>query len=398
MPRLLSNPTTGDDVTFLQQRLNGRPSALASLVVDGFLGPVTEKRVKEYQTDHGIAATGLVDEKTWSSLLGWTVKLTPGYFTLDRGIFDRLGNSVLLRGVNKMSVWDNDDPDGVTTFQEIKKTGANSVRIVWTTTVSSPPVPTDPARLNRLITNAKTNKLIPMIELHDATGNLGKLNDLVDYWIRPDIVAIVKRHEEYLLLNIGNEVGDERVTSKEFEAAYLNAVARIRGAGIRTPLVIDAPNWGQNLQALNDTAMALRASDPEGNLIFSVHTYWGIAVGFTPARIRWELTAATTLQYPLIVGEFSKFGAFAGGGSICSVGGEVDYQAILEVCHDLQIGWYAWEWGPGNSLGDPPDPLCVVMDMTPDRLFVNLKAGWAKEVATSSLYSIKNTSVTPTSM
>ena len=83
---------------------------------------------------------------------------------------------------------------------------------------------------------------------------------------------------------------------------------------------------------------------------------------------------------------------------MCSAGGVIDYKAILKECHKQEIGWYAWEWGPGNALGDPPDPLCKNMDMTPNGKFRRLKRGWAKEVALSSPYSIKNTSVTPPTM
>jgi mannan endo-1,4-beta-mannosidase len=77
---------------------------------------------------------------------------------------------------------------------------------------------------------------------------------------------------------------------------------------------------------------------------------------------------------------------------MCSTGGEIDYRTILQVCHEHEIGWYAWEWGPGNGFNDP---LCTVMDMTSDRLFENLQPGWAEEVAISSPFSIANTSVTP---
>jgi mannan endo-1,4-beta-mannosidase len=93
--------------------------------------------------------------------------------------------------------------------------------------------------------------------------------------------------------------------------------------------------------------------------------------------------------------EFAKVGAsscpFDPAASICSAAAEIDYQTILAECHTLEIGWYAWEWGPGNDFNDP---LCAVMDMTPDRLFAHLKAGWAEEVATSSPHSTKNTSIT----
>jgi hypothetical protein len=38
------------------------------------------------------------------------------------------------------------------------------------------------------------------------------------------------------------------------------------------------------------------------------------------------------------------------------------------------------------------------MDMTPDGRFAHLKPGWAEEVAISSPYSIKRTSITPPGM
>src|SRR5690606_24248087 len=44
-------------------------------------------------------------------------------------LFDRCGEEVVLRGVNKMSVWTDRQGND---FSEIAKTGANSVRIVWT--------------------------------------------------------------------------------------------------------------------------------------------------------------------------------------------------------------------------------------------------------------------------
>jgi mannan endo-1,4-beta-mannosidase len=308
---------------------------------------------------------------------------------------------VVLRGINKMSVFDGGDPVGAISFPEIKKTGANTVRIVWAITSDLNPggPATSTAILDSLITNAKANHLIPMIELHDATGDWTRLGDLVQYWTQPPVVALVQKHQPYLLLNIGNEVGDEAVTQAIFLAGYSAAVKKLRAAGVHTPLVIDASDWGNNLTMLNDTAAALLTSDPDGNLIFSVHLYWSMSCGADAAFITSELQKAVKLDYPLIVGEFSRFGGYPcgapAGTSICSAGGEVDYETILAVCDDLRVGWYAWEWGPGNDFFDP---LCVVMDMTPDRMFVSLKPGWAEEVAISSPYGIKSTSVTPPSI
>ena len=309
-----------------------------------------------------------------------------------RSIIDPSGNPVLFRGINKMSVYEDVDPIGTISFPEIRKTGANSVRIVWAITKDNG-APSEPSVLDALITNAIANKLVPMIELHDGTGDLSRLDDLVAYWTQQPIVNIIEKHREYLLVNIGNEVGDNLVTDAQFVTAYTSAVQTMRSAGIHTPLVIDAPDWGKNLTVLNNTAATLLSADPDHNLIFSVHLYWGIAEGRGAQYIRTRLEEAVALNYPLIVGEFSQYGAYNGGASICSTGGAVDYRAILLETHRLSIGWYAWEWGPENALGNPPDPLCAIMDMTPDRMFANLKPGWAQEVATTSQYSIKNTSV-----
>jgi mannan endo-1,4-beta-mannosidase len=211
-------------------------------------------------------------------------------------------------------------------------------------------------------------------------------------------VSIIQKHKAYLLVNIGNEVGDDRVNQADFVAGYTAAVQQMRAAGIHTPLVIDAPDWGKDLTMLNNTAETLLAADPEGNLMFSVHLYWSISCGADAAFIRSNLQQAANLSYPLMVGEFSQYGGFPCGNpaaSICSPAAKINYKTILAACHELRLGWYAWEWGPGNDFNDP---LCAVMDMTPDRLFVHLKQGWAHEVAIASPFGIQKTSVTPASI
>jgi mannan endo-1,4-beta-mannosidase len=213
---------------------------------------------------------------------------------------------------------------------------------------------------------------------------------LVAYWTRPQIVQIITAHQDALLVNIGNEVGDDQVGNSKFIDGYSKAVQALRCAGIHTPLVIDAPDFGKNLDVLNATAATLRDADPDHNLIFSVHLYWGIADGADAQYITDHLEAAVAANYPLIIGEFSQYGAYNGNNSICAEGGRIDYQTIIKEAQRLGIGWYAWEWGPGNGY---EDPKCSVMDMTADRLFKHLQPGWATEVATTSPDSIKNTSV-----
>ena len=268
-----------------------------------------------------------------------------------RNILNVAGNPVLLRGVNNMSVFDEEDPNGAVDFPEIAKTGANTVRIVWAM-VNDRDQTTDPAVMNTLIQNARNAGLVPMIELHDATGDLSKLPQLTAYWTRNDVVNVINTHSQYVLLNIGNEVGDDNVDAPQFISAYTTSIQAIRAAGIKVPLVIDAPDFGKKLEVLNAAAAQLLAADPLHNLIFSVHTYWGITDGATPAFIKQQFEAAVALNYPLIIGEFSKYGAFNGNQSICAEpGGLCDYVTIVAEANRLGIGWYAWEWGPGNEFG-----------------------------------------------
>ena len=211
---------------------------------------------------------------------------------------------------------------------------------------------------------------------------------------------MIQKHLAYLLVNIGNEVGSDEVTSAAFVAAYSAAVARLRAASLHHLLVIDAPDWGKNLAVLDAAAAPLLAADPDHNLLFSLHPYWPRVCSYDAPAIRARLQHSVDLVCPLILGKFSAYGGDPQSrgrqqASICSAEGEVDYQTLLAECDRNEIGWLAWEWGLGNVWGDP---LCGVMDMTPDCLFAHLKPGWASEVALTSPYSIQNTSVTPPGM
>ncbi len=311
----------------------------------------------------------------------------PGFFVKGRFLFDPCNNKVTLRGVNKMNIWT--DRTG-SSFAEIAKTGANCVRIVWKA-LEDNGQPTKAADLDALITACVVQQIIPMVEAHDATGEWAKLGQMVAFWKRADMVTVIKKHQKYLLVNIANECGDDQVTDAQFTQGYTSAVQQLRQAGIHTPLVIDGSDFGKNLEQLVRVGAGLTQADPDHNLLFSVHTYWPMAFGATPQFIKAQFDAAVKAGLPFIVGEFASQGAFAGKGeSMCGPKGRVDYQTILTEAQRLDIGWLAWEWGPGNVGGG--DPLCVVMDMTVDSKAHTLK-GWGNEVAITHAASIQKTAV-----
>jgi mannan endo-1,4-beta-mannosidase len=297
----------------------------------------------------------------------------PVFTVSGRSILDTTGKPVQLRGVNKMAVFDDTDRRGAAYFPEIAKSQSNTVRIVWA--IKDDNGPTDVTDLAALIANCQASKMLPMIELHDATGDLAKLPQLGNYWTRNDVLQVLFNAGGNLLINIGNEVGDDTVTTTQWVSAYTPVIRQLRQAGIRTPLVIDAPDFGKNLDVVVAGANDLLSVDP--NLIFSVHPYWPKNDGGDAAFIEAQFTAAFNKGFALVIGEFSQWGAFNGNKSICVGNGEVDYTAIMTKASAKGFGWYAWEWGPGNEFGDPN---CAKMNMTTNGTIDTLQPGWATDV------------------
>ena len=57
---------TGADVTVLQAILVARGYTVNA--VNGVFGESTDKAVRKFQTDHGLAVDGVVGPKTWAKL------------------------------------------------------------------------------------------------------------------------------------------------------------------------------------------------------------------------------------------------------------------------------------------------------------------------------------------
>ncbi|SHJ07672.1 mannan endo-1,4-beta-mannosidase [Fibrobacter sp. UWP2] len=301
----------------------------------------------------------------------------PGFFVQDRFLYTKDNEKVVLRGINHMFIWT--DREGKT-IPEIAKTGANCVRIVWNTRgrVSD---------LDGIIGLCIANNMIPIPEIHDTTGNWERLSDAVEFWLRDETLQMIANHQEYLIINVGNEPGSQEMPSDEFFNTYNIIVTKMRAAGIRVPIMIDADNWGQSEKNLLDVGPLLLQADPEHNLLFSIHMWWpserhdAATTGFATVaeRVTACLEKSVELNLPLIVGEFAPV----------AVGGarEIPYRHIMSECERLSIGWLCWSWGPGNF--DSPD-----MDMTEHGSY-NTLVGWGKEVSVDSPLGIQNTSVIP---
>jgi len=297
-----------------------------------------------------------------------------GFRVIGRRLYDRCGEEVVLRGINKMIIWM--DIDGDPSCAEIAKTGANAVRMVWLMSGTA-------AELDEAIGNCVEAGLIPLIELHDGIGDWSVLPALVDWWISPEVLAVIAKHRRHLLINIGNEVGDATVTDDEFREGYQEAVQRMRVAGIHCPLVIDGTDWGKNIDVLQSEGPALIAADPDHNLIFSIHMWWPRMWGYTAQTVIDEIAESVALELPLMVGEF-------GNRWDMTPSGVIPYLTILEQTQLQGVGMFPWEWGPGNH---PQTWLDMTVDGTFETLF-----GWGLEVSVTHELSIASTAVRPYSM
>jgi mannan endo-1,4-beta-mannosidase len=297
----------------------------------------------------------------------------PGFRVEDRHLVDRCGQRVVLRGVNEMTTWVNRPG---TTFAEIAKTGANCVRIVAVTSDKA-------ADLDNWITLCVKAGMIPMPELHDATGKWSMLPAMFDWWLKPEVVAVVKKHEAYLLLNVANEVGDANVTAEQWKTDYAAGIKKLREAGIKANIVVDAPGYGQKIEVVRAAGLELLAADPEKNLLFSVHTYWPKMWGWTDEKVKNEIQTTVDKGIPFILGELANEWEQTAGGAIA-------YKLLLEESQRLGLGWLAWSWSPGNN----PQTW---LDMTTDGKHSSLR-GWGLEVSETLPTSIKNTSVRPASL
>lgn len=257
-----------------------------------------------------------------------------GSFKVDgTKLLDANGNEFIFRGINHSHTWFKDKDD--TALKAIADTGANCVRIVLANGIQWS---TDNAEtVKSLIEKCKENKLIAIVEVHDGTGNdsTETLEKIGQYWI--DVKDSLEGTEGYVILNIANEwVG--KWDSKIWRDGYTSVIPKLREAGIKNTIMVDAAGWGQYGKSIADFGKEVFDSDPDKNTMFSVHMY-GTA-GKNEKTITQNLTGATDQNLCVCVGEFGYNHS----------DGDVDEQFIMDYCTENKIGYLGWSW-KGNGGG-----------------------------------------------
>lgn len=268
-----------------------------------------------------------------------------GFFTKNGKLYDANGMEFLLRGVNNGHFWfdSGNRNTAINALTPIAAYHSNTVRMVWQTNYVESQWNNVPEvdQLRKMINTAIDKGLVPMIELHDVTGDESKENllKMAEYYVRPDILKVMKEYESILLINIANEWSGKTTTYRD---AYKEAVTMMRDAGLKHTLVIDGSGWGQDMTPIFDYGQEIINNDPQKNILFSVHMYQSYR---NETTITSNLEKAVEMNLPLIVGEFG----FQHGGTPDNPI-QIPYEHILSECERLGIGWLAWSW-KGNSGG-----------------------------------------------
>ena len=234
---------------------------------------------------------------------------TPTMQVNGRFLYDADNQKTILVGANLplLDDWDFPASDKLT---ELEKTGANAVRIEWYMNYGQPTRPayslTD---LDNFLTKCKTNKMIPIVDIHDFTcgSDISVLNSqIIPWWTSAPVLAVINKHKKYLIINLANELGVYRwagtpaTALTTFKNAYKTAITSIRNAGIDVPIMIDAPDCGSTIGAFNTIGAELITHDPNHNLLLSAHAYWAGYDGTS------EIATSITNNLPIVFGELAN--------------------------------------------------------------------------------------------
>ena len=328
---------------------------------------------------------------------GSEVTATDGFKVDGAKLLDAKGNEFIMRGINHAHAWYKDQLE--TAIPAIAATGANCVRVVcsngnvWTKTEKS--------ELENIIKVCEDNKLVCILEVHDATvgtnengkqatDDISDLQKCADYWI--EMKDVVNAHTDTVIVNIANEwhKGDW-AKPDEWANGYKTVIPQLREAGIKNTLMVDADGGGQYAACLyGDSekgtpgyATEIFASDPDKNTMFSIHMYENSGASEDVVKKTIDSTIATGVCF--CIGEFSD--------TRSAKTDNVADEAITAYCTEKNIGYIAWSWK-----GNTPEKISSketlpfsVMDMSEEWDGSKLTEKWGENVVNGE-NGIKQTS------
>lgn len=254
-----------------------------------------------------------------------------GFYVDGTTLKNKDGSQFVMRGINHSHTWFKDYDD--VALDTIKNTGSNCVRLVFSN--GDKWEADSKETVANLIEASRERNLVSIVEIHDGTGSndIESLRKITEYWI--SMADIFEGTEDYCILNIANEWG-AKWSSKLWKKAYIEMLPKLREAGIKNTIMIDAMGWGQFGKSIRDYGTDVFMADPDRNTMFSIHMY-GFSGGSKRA-IKYGLEGARNHNLCIVVGEFGYK----------HTDGDVDEDFIMQYCTENNIGYLPWSL-KGNS-------------------------------------------------
>ncbi len=282
-----------------------------------------------------------------------------------------------MRGINEAHNW-YQSLDEVS-VKAIAKTGANTIRYVLSDGERF--TKDDINKVKKLIRLAEENKLVAIVEVHDATGvnNYSSLENAAKYWV--EMKDALKGHEDTVILNIANEWYGSW-DSDSWAAGYEKVIPMLREAGIKNTIMVDCAGYGQYPKSIADKGEEVFKADEDANTMFSMHLYE--YAGGTASQVNSNIDNAADKGLAVCVGEFGYK----------HTDGDVDEETIISHCAERGIGWLAWSWY-GNSGGIEYLDLVTSPEGGTYTEFGDILFNKLKAMSTSKVCSVYGTSDVP---
>lgn len=273
----------------------------------------------------------------------FTVSDVDGFKVDGAKLLDRCDNEFVMRGVNLAYTWF--ESSAYTQLEAVANAGANTVRVVLTDGKAYGKA-ADPAdKVMAFANKCKEYGMLTILEVHDETGSndIADLKDAAKYFA--NMAETLKGTESYIIINIANEWHND-AASTVWRDGYKEAIKIIRDAGLRHCIMVDAGGYGQGAATIHSHGLEVLDSDPENNVIFSIHMYGGAG---NTNKVKSNINGVINQNLALCIGEFGWYHS----------DGDVDEDLILSYCQEKKVSWLAWSWY-GN--GSPVEYLDMVKD------------------------------------
>ena len=295
---------------------------------------------------------------------GYTPPVTlldkPGFHTDGVRLLDANGKEFLMRGYNYSYAWQKNWWGAA--FSTAKKYNCNALRIQLSDGQKDLGGYCDADQVSKLISSCKDNHFIGVFNVQDTGGGNDKnvLLHAANYWV--GIKNAVIGQEKYCIVNIGNEwmgspgrdCNGEWGNYQEnlWSDTYIEAVRRIRSAGIKNTLMIDCNGYGQYADIIWKEGQRILDEDKKyfkdgkPNIIFSIHfyekaCYWDYEKG-TGSRVAHSIDKALSIGAPVCIGEYAY--------SRKSEEWKMDWETIQDYSKTMNIGYLGWSFtGNGDA-------------------------------------------------